>query len=70
MMLDENVEAFIVHMTSLNLRKLKMSIYSPRKTWITLFFAKKVKIPVEYLDFSDIFPGEKALVLLELIKLN
>lgn len=68
--LDENVEAFIVQMTSLNLRKLKMSIHPPRKTQITLLFAKKLKIPAEYLDFSDVFPGEKALVLLELIKLN
>ena len=35
-----------------------------------MLLAKEVKIPTEYLDFSDVFSEEKALILLEATKMN
>ena len=66
--LDENVEAFVVHVTSLSLKLI--SIHPAQKAQIALLIAKKVKIPTNYLDFSDVFLEEKALVLSEITDLN
>lgn len=49
--LDENIEVFVVYMTFL----LTMAIYPARKTYITLFFTKKVKILAKYTNFSNVF---------------
>ena len=66
--LDEHVEAFVVHVISLNLNS--MLIHPGQEAKITLLVAKEVKIPTEYSDFSDVFSEEKALILLEAIELN
>ena len=66
--MDKNVEAFVVHVTSLSLNS--MLIYPVRAAQIALLIAKKVKILTNYLDFSNVFSEEKALVLLEITDLN
>ena len=56
----------MVHVTSLSI----MAIHPARKAQIALLVAKEVKIPTKYLDFSNVFLEEKALILLEVTKLN
>ena len=65
---DENVKAFIMHVTSFSLNL--MSIHPAKKAQIALLIAEEVKIPNDYLDFSDVFSKEKALLLPEIIDLN
>ena len=50
--LDENIEAFVIYVSSLQLRII---IYLARKTQITLLLVKKVTVPAKYLDFANIF---------------
>lgn len=50
--LDLGKEAFIVQIIHL---ETTMSIYRAWKALITSLLAKKVNIPVEYLDFTDMF---------------
>ena len=57
-----------MHVTSLSLNSI--SIHLARKAQIALLIAKKVKIPINYLDFSDVFSEEKVLVLPEITDLN
>ena len=66
--LNENVEAFVVHVTSLRLNSIV--IHPAKKAQIALLFAKKVQIPIKYSDFLDIFLEEKALILPEATKMN
>ena len=66
--LDENIEAFIVHVTFFNLNS--MLIHPARKAQIPLLIAKEGKIPTNNLDFLDVFLEKKALVLPEIIDLN
>ena len=47
-----------------------MAIYPAKKAQIAPLIAKKVPILTKYLDFSNIFLEEKALILLEIIKSN
>ena len=68
MALDKNIEAFVMHMTTLSLNL--MPIHPVQKAQIILLVAKKVQILNKYLDFSDIFLDEKALILPKTIKLN
>ena len=68
--LDENVEGFVVHMTSFSLSKPIMSIHLAKEVQITLLTIREIKIPAKYSDFSNIFSEKKALVLPELTKLN
>ena len=56
----------MVHVTFL----LTMAIYPAREAQIALLVAKKMQIPSEYSDFSDIFLEEKTLVLLVATNLN
>lgn len=71
MVLNENVETFIMYVTSLNLsKKPTIIIHLVRKTSTVLLFAKEIKILAKYLNFSNIFLEKKALVLPKLIKLN
>ena len=67
-MLDKNVEAFVMYVTSFNLNSLL--IYLARKAWIALLVGKKVKILIKYLDFLNVFLKEKALILSKAINLN
>ena len=64
--LDEHVEAFVVHVTSLS----TMPIYPAREAQIASLVAEEVKIPTEYSDFSNVFSEEKALILPEATELN
>ena len=64
--LDEHVEAFVVHVTSLS----TMAIHPAREAQIASLIAEEVKIPTDYSDFSDVFSEEKASVLPEITDLN
>ena len=66
--LDENVEAFVVHVPSLNLNS--MPIYLAREAQIPLLVAEEVKILTKYSDFSNVFSEEKASILPKVTKLN
>ena len=68
--LDENIEAFMMHMTSLSLSKPAMSIYPAREAKIALLTIEEVKIPAKFSDFSYVFSEKKALILPKLTKLN
>lgn len=59
-----------MHMTFLSLSKPIISIHLAKKTKIALLITKKVKILDKYSDFSDMFSKKRALVLLEITKLN
>ena len=65
--LDENFKIFVVHIASFN---LVLEIYPDREAQITSLLTKEVKIPEEYLDFTDVFLEKKALVLPERTELN
>ena len=64
--MDEHIEAFVVHMTSLS----TMAIYLARKAQIASLVTEEIKILTEYSDFSDVFLKEKALILSEATELN
>ena len=64
--LDEHVEAFVVHVTSLS----TMAIHPAREAQIASLVAEEVQIPSEYSDFSDVFSEEKASILPEATELN
>ena len=66
--LDKNVKVFVVHMTSFILNS--MVIHPALETQIASLVIEKVQIPSKYLDFSDVFLEEKALILLEATNLN
>ena len=68
-MLDENDEAFVVHVSSLSL-KSKMSIYPARKAQIALLIAKKVIILAGYSNFTDVFLKKSAEILPERTGIN
>ena len=60
--LDENVEAFVVHVSSLG---SQISIHPSRKAQLTLLLIKKDTVPVQYLPFADVFSEKSANVLSE-----
>ena len=64
--LNKNIEPFIIYINTL----LTIVIHQAIEVQITLLLAKKVKFLAEYSDFSDIILEKKALVLLEIAKLN
>ena len=66
--LDENVEAFVVHVTSLSLTS--MPIHPAREAQIASLVIEEVQIPSEYSDFSDVFSEERASILPEATDLN
>ena len=57
MALDENVKAFVVYITSLNLNL--MPIYSAQEAQIALLVIKELKIPTKYSNFLDVFLKKK-----------
>ena len=65
--LDEKSKTFVAHVASLNLAP---GIHPDRAAQIASLLTKEVKIPDEYLDFTDVFSEKKALVLPERTKLN
>ena len=66
--LDENVEAFVVHVISLSLTS--MPIHPAREAQIASLVIEEVQIPSEYSDFSDVFSEERASILPEATELN
>ena len=52
--LEENIDAFVAHVTSLSLRS-KISIHLTREAQIALLLTEEVTIPAEYLYYTDIF---------------
>lgn len=67
-MLNENAEAFVMHVNSLKLSSIL--IHLARKSQIVSLIAKEEKIPAKYSDILEIFSEKKVLMLLELIELN
>ena len=65
--LDENVEAFVVHVSSL---RPKMTIYPAREAQFALLLAEEVTVPTNYSDFNDVFSEKSANVLLERTRAN
>ena len=65
--MNENFKTFVVYIASLD---LALVIDLAREAQIASLLTKKVKIPDEYLDFTNVFSEEKALVLSEGTKLN
>ena len=63
--LDENIEAFVVHVSSLELR---MTIYLARKAQLALLLAEKITILAKYLDFAYVFLKNSANILWEQIR--
>ena len=49
--LDKNVEAFVVHFSSL---KSKMTVHPAKKAQLALLLTKKVTLPTKYPNFADI----------------
>ena len=66
-LLDENIEAFMVHFSCLRSR---MTIYLAKKAQLALLLVKKVTIPAKYSDFADVFLEESANVLPEQTEVN
>ena len=54
MALDENIEAFVVHISSSSLGP-KMKIHSSKTAEIVFLLAEKVTVLPKYLEFVDIF---------------
>ena len=67
MALDENVKAFVVHVSSL---ESKMTIHPAREAQLALLLAGKVTVPTKYSDFADVFLEKPANVLPERTKAN
>lgn len=67
--LDSNFKTFVVYVVFLNLIPA-LGIYPARTAQIISLLTKKIKIPDDYSDFTDVFLKEKALVLPERSKLN
>ena len=65
--LDENIKAFMVHVSCLG---SKMTIHSARKAQLALLLAKKVTVLAKYLDFADVFLKKSANVLPEWTGVN
>ena len=65
--MDEKSETFVAHVASFNLAP---RIHPDRAAQIAFLLTKEVKIPDEYLDFTDVFSEEKPLILPERTDLN
>ena len=50
--LDENIKAFVLHISSLRLR---ITIHSVKKTNMALLLVKKVTVSAKYSDFANAF---------------
>ena len=65
--LDKKSETFVVHIAFFN---LVPRIHPDREAQIAFLLTEEVKNPDEYLDFTNVFSKEKALILPESTKLN
>ena len=55
--LNENIEAFVVHVSFLELR---ITIHPAREAQLALLLAKEVTVPIKYSDFADVFSEKSA----------
>ena len=55
--LDENLEAFVVHVSSL---RSKISIHPAKEAQLALLLTEEVTMPTEYLDFANVFSENSA----------
>ena len=69
MILNKNIKVFIIYIVFSSLNQTN-TIFLVSKILIALLFAKKFKILIKYLDFSNNFLEKKILILAELTKLN
>lgn len=67
MALDENVKAFVTH---ISLLAAKIIIHLARKAQILLFLIEKVTNLAKHLDFADIFLKKTIKLLLKRTKAN
>ena len=65
--LDENIEAYVMHVSSLGSR---INIYLARKAQLALLLTEKVTISTEYSDFANVFLKKSANVFPERIGAN
>ena len=65
--LDENIEAFVVHISFLGSR---ITIHLAKKAQIALLLAEKVIFPAKHSDFADVFLEESANIVSERIGVN
>ena len=65
--MDENVEAFVVYVSFLELR---ISIHWAREAQLALLLTKEVIVPTKYSDFADVFLEKSANILLEQTEAN
>ena len=62
MALNENVEAFVVHVSPL---ESKITIHLAREAQLALLLGEEVTVPIEYLDFANVFLEKLANILPE-----
>lgn len=64
--MDENIEAFVVHVVSF----ISMIIHLAREAQIVWLLIEKIIVSDQYSDHFDIFPKESAGILPEHTKIN
>lgn len=67
--LNANKEFLIVHVVFLDLR-FKISIHPAWAAQIALLIAERIAIPIEYLNFADIFSKNSITKLLKYFNIN
>ena len=67
--LDENVKAFVMHVSFLSLG-LKMTIHPAREAQIASLLAEEVNVPVKYADFANVFSKKSAGILPKCTRIN
>ena len=65
--MDENIEAFVMYVSSLELR---ITIHPAKKALMALLLAKKVTVLGKYSDFANVFLEKSANVFLEQTGVN
>ena len=65
--LNENLEAFVVHVSSLESR---ISIHPARKAQMASLLTEEITVTTEYLDFTNVFLEKSANVLPEQTRAN
>ena len=68
--MNKNSETSVIHIASINIALVLVSVHPNKEAQIASLLTKKVKIPDNYSDFVDIFSKKKALILPKCIELN
>lgn len=67
MVLNKNIEVFVIYVTTLI---LKIIIHLVKELWIILLITKNVTVPGKYLNYFDIFSKNSVTKLIKQTKLN